>query len=68
MTAFCQITDHHIPDNMNSCINLRENLKFEGYELEPRNENLSSPCVYNFFIFIYLFTFVCVVALIPFEY
>jgi len=51
--AFCQITDHHIPESRNSCINLRENLKSEGYEMEPRSENLSR-C---FFLFIYLFIY-----------
>jgi len=36
---------------MNSCINVRESLKSEGYEMEPRSKNLSRPVFY-------LFTFV----------
>jgi len=54
-------------------VNLRENLKSEGYEMEPRSENLSR-CVISYlficvfiYLFIYLFTFVCFVALIPLE-
>ena len=62
--VFCQIPAHHTPESRKFCINLRENLKSEGYVMEPRSENVSR-CV--FYLFIYLFTFACVVVLIPFE-
>jgi len=62
---FCEITDHYIPDKMNSCINLLENLTSEGYEMEPRSENLTRCVDYIFvFYFIYLLILLLYVLLL----